>query len=104
MDLLQKYSAAELFYELDETFIIQIEESLTVKQSGDLIVDIELLVPKLKKVNHKSQLFPSNITQYLDDAAKQLAGGYYGGVPVVYLTPTKEKALAGELFGCEYDF
>jgi hypothetical protein len=56
MDLLQKYSAAELFYELDETFIIQIEESLTVKQSGDLIVDIELLVPKLKKVNHKSQL------------------------------------------------
>ena len=56
MDLLQKYTAAELFYELDETFILQLEESLTVKQTGDLIVDIEMLVPKLKKVNHRSQL------------------------------------------------
>ena len=60
---------------------------------------------EIEKANPEvPELPPSNITQYLNEAAKQLAGGYYGGVPVVYLTPTKEKALAGEVFGCEYDF
>merc|ERR1711879_511052 len=46
---------------------------------------------------------PANITDFYNNAAKELASSYYEGVPVVYLTPTKENALAGTLFGCDFD-
>ena len=43
---------------------------------------------------------PADYAEYAEYAAQKLAEGYYGGVPVVTVTPTKENALAGKIFGC----
>ena len=43
---------------------------------------------------------PADYAEYAKYAAQKLAEGYYGGVPVVTVTPTKENALAGKIFGC----
>ena len=47
--------------------------------------------------------YPSDYGTFAKYAAHKLAEGYYGGVPVVTVTPTKENALAGKIFGCSSD-
>ena len=42
-----------------------------------------------------------NITDYWYYAAKQMADEYYH-VPLVALTPTKERALNGTMFSCDF--
>lgn len=44
--------------------------------------------------------FPPDYAEYAKYAAENLAAGYYGGVPVITVTPTKENALAGKIFSC----
>ena len=63
----------------------------TVENKADFIFGNEYFVD-----------YPANITEYYNYAAEQLAAGFYGGVPVVYVTPTRENALNGTVFGCEF--
>jgi len=58
--------------------------------------------PEAKAEFYVSQL-PANATDYIAYAAKELAEKYYGGVPIVYVNPTKENALEGKIFGCSPD-
>ena len=65
---------------------------------------VEKLVEK-EKPEDQAMLrdIPANQTDYIAYAAKELAENYYGGVPIVYLNPTKENALEGKIFGCSPD-
>ena len=46
---------------------------------------------------------PPRFKDYTEYSARQLAEGYYGGIPVVYASMKKEDALAGKVFGCSPD-
>ena len=53
MDLLQKYTEAEKFYELDEAVIETIDE-LSPSLAAELIKEIQKSIPFLKRKNHRS--------------------------------------------------
>ena len=46
---------------------------------------------------------PPRAKEFTEYGARQLAEGYYGGIPVVYASMKKEDALAGKVFGCSPD-
>tara|TARA_R110000824_G_scaffold17471_3_gene70832 strand:+ start:1923 stop:2234 length:312 start_codon:yes stop_codon:yes gene_type:complete len=55
MDLLQKYTEAEKFYELDEAVIETIDE-LSPSLAAELIKEIQKSIPFLKRKNHRSHI------------------------------------------------
>ena len=46
---------------------------------------------------------PPRAKEFTEYGARQLAEGYYGGIPVVYASRKKEDVLAGKVFGCSPD-
>jgi len=55
MDLLQKYTEAETFYELDESVIETIDKMSPVKATR-IIQQIQKAVPSLERKNYRSQI------------------------------------------------
>jgi hypothetical protein len=55
MDLLQKYTEAETFYELDEAVIETIDRMSPVRATR-IIQQIQKAVPLLERKNHRSQI------------------------------------------------
>ncbi len=55
MDLLQKYTEAERFYELDEA-VIETIDSLSPVNATRIIQQIQKCIPLLERKNHRSQI------------------------------------------------
>lgn len=55
MDLLQKYTGAETFYELDEA-VIETIDSLSPVRATKIIIEIQKALPKLERKNYRSQI------------------------------------------------
>jgi hypothetical protein len=55
MDLLQKYTEVETFYELDEA-VIETIDSLSPVNATRIIQQIQKCIPKLERKNYRSQI------------------------------------------------
>tara|TARA_R110000851_G_scaffold79893_3_gene176049 strand:+ start:557 stop:868 length:312 start_codon:yes stop_codon:yes gene_type:complete len=55
MDLLQKYTEAETFYELDEA-VIETIDTLSPVNATRIIQQIQKCIPLLERKNHRSQI------------------------------------------------
>ena len=55
MDLLQKYTEADRFYELDEA-VIETIDSLSLVNATRMIQQIQKCIPLLERKNHRSQI------------------------------------------------
>ena len=55
MDLLQKYTEADKFYELDEA-VIETIDTLSPIHATRIIVQIQKCIPLLERKNHRSQI------------------------------------------------
>ena len=55
MDLLQKYTEADRFYELDEA-VIETIDSLSPVNATRIIQQIQKCIPLLERKNHRSQI------------------------------------------------
>ena len=75
MDLLQKYTEAEKFYELDEAVIETIDE-LSPSLAAELIKEIQKSIPFLKRKNHRSHIIGGVIKNYLSLKRQILSHSY----------------------------
>ena len=55
MDLLQKYTGADTFYELDEA-VIETIDTLSPVRATKIIIEIQKALPKLERKNYRSQI------------------------------------------------
>ena len=55
MDLLQKYTKDETFYELDEAVLLTLDH-MSPLQSSRVIMQIQRAVDKIQRKNHRSQI------------------------------------------------
>ncbi|UPR04047.1 hypothetical protein HOP50_15g73800 [Chloropicon primus] len=67
---------------------------------NEISIPVEANTPQGDADGAEDNPFPSDYGEYARYSAQKLAEGYYGGVPVITVTPTKENALAGKIFGC----
>jgi len=78
-------------------------EALYVSNTPYGAIGNDKLIAEFIKQTPPDQTPLKNVTEYFSYAAKKLAEDYYGGIPVVLVNATKENALAGTMFSCDFE-